>query len=108
MRLAKWAPDLCIVLGIAITAIGAPSAWRTDILGAIDQVANNILLLGGGLALAIFVGWVMTGPIEEASEEIKESGARTQESLKSKQEEASEKMEAFPTEEELIQGWGGQ
>jgi NSS family neurotransmitter:Na+ symporter len=57
-----------ILLGIVITVIGAPSAWRTDILGAIDQVANNILLLGGGLALSIFVGWVMAGPIEEASE----------------------------------------
>jgi NSS family neurotransmitter:Na+ symporter len=57
-----------IVLGIAITALGAPSAWNTDFLGAADQVANNILLLGGGFALAIFVGWVMAGPIEEASE----------------------------------------
>jgi NSS family neurotransmitter:Na+ symporter len=55
-----------IVLGAAITALGVPSAWNTDILGAIDQFANNILLLGGGLALSIFVGWVMTGPIEEA------------------------------------------
>jgi NSS family neurotransmitter:Na+ symporter len=57
-----------ILLGVAITALGAPSAWNTDILGAIDQVANNILLLGGGFALSIFVGWVMAGPIEEASE----------------------------------------
>jgi NSS family neurotransmitter:Na+ symporter len=56
-----------IVLGVAITALGAPSAWNTDFLGAADQVANNILLLGGGFALAIFVGWVMAGPIEEAS-----------------------------------------
>jgi NSS family neurotransmitter:Na+ symporter len=57
-----------ILLGVAITVLGAPSAWSTDILGAIDQVANNILLLGGGFALSIFVGWVMAGPIEEASE----------------------------------------
>jgi NSS family neurotransmitter:Na+ symporter len=57
-----------IVLGIAITALGAPSAWSTDFLGAADEIANNILLLGGGFALAIFVGWVMAGPIEEASE----------------------------------------
>ncbi len=57
-----------ILLGIAITVLGAPSAWSTDILGAVDQVANNILLLGGGFALSIFVGWVMAGPIEEASE----------------------------------------
>jgi NSS family neurotransmitter:Na+ symporter len=51
-----------------ITALGAPSAWSTEILGAVDQIANNILLLGGGLALAVFVGWVMAGPIEEVSE----------------------------------------
>jgi len=57
-----------IVLGIAITALGAPAAWKTKFLGAADEVANNILLLGGGFALAIFVGWVMAGPIEEASE----------------------------------------
>jgi NSS family neurotransmitter:Na+ symporter len=56
------------LLGIAIAVLGAPSAWSTDILGAVDQVANNILLLGGGFALSIFVGWVMAGPIEEASE----------------------------------------
>jgi len=57
-----------ILLGIAATVLGAPSAWNTEILGAVDQLANNILLLGGGFALSIFVGWVMTGPIEEASE----------------------------------------
>jgi NSS family neurotransmitter:Na+ symporter len=57
-----------IVLGTAVAVLGAPSAWSTDILGAVDQFANNILLLGGGFALSIFVGWVMAGPIEEASE----------------------------------------
>ena len=57
-----------VLLGIAIAALGAPSAWSTEILGAVDQVANNILLLGGGFALSIFVGWVMAGPIEEARE----------------------------------------
>jgi len=57
-----------ILMGSVITALGAPSAWSTEILGTIDQVANNILLLGGGFALAIFVGWVMAGPIEEARE----------------------------------------
>jgi NSS family neurotransmitter:Na+ symporter len=55
-----------VVLGIAITALGAPSAWKTDVLGAVDQVANNIFLLGGGFALSIFVGWRMAGPVEEA------------------------------------------
>ena len=40
------------MLGVAITALGAPSAWNPDFLGAADQVANNILLLGGGFALS--------------------------------------------------------
>lgn len=57
-----------VLLGLAIAALGAPSAWSTEILGAVDQVANNILLLGGGFALSIFVGWVMAGPVEEARE----------------------------------------
>ena len=57
-----------ILLGIAITVLGAPSAWSDKFLVAADQVATNIFLLGGGFALSIFVGWVMTGPIEEASE----------------------------------------
>jgi NSS family neurotransmitter:Na+ symporter len=57
-----------ILLGIAVTVLGAPSAWSTNVLGAIDQVANNILLLGGGFALSIFVGWVMAGPVDEVSE----------------------------------------
>jgi NSS family neurotransmitter:Na+ symporter len=56
-----------VVLGLAIAALGAPSAWKTEILGVVDQVANNIFLLGGGFALSIFVGWFMAGPVEEAS-----------------------------------------
>jgi len=54
-----------IVFGTAIAILGIPSAWSTDILGAVDEVANNIFLLGGGLALSIFVGWVMTDPEAE-------------------------------------------
>jgi NSS family neurotransmitter:Na+ symporter len=58
-------PRAAWVMGAAIAALGAPSAWSTDILGVIDQIANNLFLLGGGLALAIFVGWVMRDPISE-------------------------------------------
>jgi len=54
--------------GGAITLLGAPSAWSTDVLGVIDQVANNLFLLGGGLALSLFVGWVMHDPIAEAAD----------------------------------------
>jgi NSS family neurotransmitter:Na+ symporter len=52
-------------MGIAIAALGAPSAWSTDVLGVIDQIANNLFLLGGAFALAVFVGWVMKDPIAE-------------------------------------------
>ncbi len=45
-----------LVAGVAITLLGAPSAWNTDVLGVVDQIANNLFLLGGGLALSIFVG----------------------------------------------------
>jgi NSS family neurotransmitter:Na+ symporter len=55
-----------LAAGAAITLLGAPSAWNTDVLGVIDQVANNLFLLGGGLALSVFVGWVMHDPIAEA------------------------------------------
>ncbi len=55
-----------IVSGIAITILGIPSAFDTEILGVVDSIANNILLLGGGLALSIFVGWIMSDPIGEA------------------------------------------
>ena len=57
-----------LLAGLAITLLGAPSAWSTDVLGVIDQVANNLFLLGGGLALSLFVGWVMADPIAEAAD----------------------------------------
>ena len=33
-----------------------------------ENLHGNILLLGGGLALSIFVGWIMSGAIEAASQ----------------------------------------
>jgi NSS family neurotransmitter:Na+ symporter len=54
-------------LGGAIALLGAPSAWSTDVLGLVDSIANNLFLLGGGFALAIFVGWVMKDPVAEVS-----------------------------------------
>ncbi len=55
------------VAGIAIAALGIPSAWSLDVLGVVDQIANNLFLLGGGLALAVFVGWVMRDPVAEVT-----------------------------------------
>jgi len=54
-----------LLCGVAIALLGAPSAWSTDVLGVVDQLANNFLLLTGGLALSIFVGWRMVDPVEE-------------------------------------------
>ncbi len=51
--------------GIAAALVGAPAAMSLEILDAMDQVATNILLMGGGLALAIFTGWVMKEPESE-------------------------------------------
>jgi SNF family Na+-dependent transporter len=31
----------------------------------VDQIANNLLLLFGGLALSVFVGWFMVDPVAE-------------------------------------------
>lgn len=52
--------------GISITAMGSAAAWNIGILDLMDQVANNLFLLAGGLALAVFVGWFMDDPVGEA------------------------------------------
>ncbi|MCG8592055.1 MAG: sodium-dependent transporter [Proteobacteria bacterium] len=54
-----------LVLGGAIALVGTPAAWNLGVLDLMDQVANNVLLLGGGLALAIFTGWVVQDPSRE-------------------------------------------
>jgi NSS family neurotransmitter:Na+ symporter len=54
-----------LLSGAAIALLGAPCAWSTEVLGVVDQLANNFLLLGGGLALSLFVGWRMEDPVAE-------------------------------------------
>ena len=56
-----------LALGAAIAALGIPAAWSLDVLGVMDQVANNLFLLGGGLALSLFVGWAMEDPVGEVA-----------------------------------------
>ena len=38
-----------------------------DALDWMDKIAGNLLLVAGGLALAIFVGWVMRDPLAEVA-----------------------------------------
>ena len=54
-----------LIAGAAVTLLGAPSAASVEVLGVIDGIANNLFLLGGGLALSLFVGWGMADPIAE-------------------------------------------
>jgi NSS family neurotransmitter:Na+ symporter len=60
-RRAAW------VAGLAVSVAGAWSAFDLAILDLADSIAINVFLLGGGLGLAIFVGWVMENPIAEAT-----------------------------------------
>ena len=53
--------------GVAIAVIGVWPALDIGVLGWMDWFAGNVLLLGGGLALAVFVGWVMVDPMSEVS-----------------------------------------
>ena len=56
-----------LVAGLLVTLAGAWSAFDIAILDLADSIATNAFLVGGGLAIAIFVGWVMEDPIGEAS-----------------------------------------
>jgi len=53
--------------GAAATLLGIPAAMNIAALDVMDQIATNILLMGGGLALSIFVGWVMPSPDHEVA-----------------------------------------
>jgi NSS family neurotransmitter:Na+ symporter len=55
-----------LVMGAAIAALGLLAAFSTPILGVMDGIANNVLLLLGGLLLSIYVGWFMRDPMREA------------------------------------------
>ena len=56
-----------IIAGFLVTALGAWSAFDIEILDLADSIAINLFLVGGGLGIAIFVGWIMQDPIGEAS-----------------------------------------
>jgi NSS family neurotransmitter:Na+ symporter len=54
------------IASVGIALLGIPSALSLDVLGLLDQVAGNLLLILGGLGVAVFVGWVMDDPVAEA------------------------------------------
>jgi NSS family neurotransmitter:Na+ symporter len=60
--------------GLVITLLGVPSAFSLDVLGLFDKVAGEFLLVVGGLALALFVGWRMADPLGEVRRGFKAEG----------------------------------
>jgi NSS family neurotransmitter:Na+ symporter len=56
-----------MIVGGATALFGIPASQNIQILGIMDTIANKIFLVGGGLALSVFVGWVMRDPLREAS-----------------------------------------
>ena len=62
-----WSGAASIVGSLAVTLCGVWSAYDIAILDLADGVATSLFLVGGGLAIAIFVGWGMDDPIAVAS-----------------------------------------
>lgn len=56
-----------LTTGTLVTFVGAWSAFDIEILDLADSIAINLFLVGGGLGITIFVGWIMHDPIGEAS-----------------------------------------
>jgi len=53
-------------MGAVIAALGAWCAFDIRVLDLADTIAGKVLLLGGGLALSLFVGWTMENATDEA------------------------------------------
>jgi len=56
-------PRATVSTGALIAVLGVPAALSLDVLGLMDQLAGNVLLVLGGLLLAVFVGWSMPDPV---------------------------------------------
>lgn len=56
-----------LATGAVLMVTGIPPALNLSVLDWMDKLAGNLLLVAGGLALAVFVGWVMKEPMSEVS-----------------------------------------
>jgi NSS family neurotransmitter:Na+ symporter len=56
-------PRATLISGAAVTLLGVWSAFDLAVLDLADHIATNVFLLGGGLALSIFVGWFVKDPV---------------------------------------------
>lgn len=60
-----------LVTGTACALVGAPCAYRLDVLGALDHLAGNVLLVLGSFALTILVGWRLPDATAEVAQGFK-------------------------------------
>ena len=80
-RLPFWsrrAPSYDVVAGWtgvtpcwAGSLLGIPSAYSTDVLGFVDQIAGSLFLIVGAFFLTVFVGWLMDDPVTELQQGFK-------------------------------------
>jgi len=54
-----------LLMGTAITLVGIVPATDLDALGLLDKIAGELLLLLGGLALALFAGWRIPAAVRD-------------------------------------------
>ncbi len=76
-----WALGLPSVLSFNLWAEWRPLAWlpglaSLSVFDALDHLASNVLLPLGGLALALFGGWVMSPPLLVRQLGLSRSGGR--------------------------------
>lgn len=76
-----WALGLPSVLSFNLWAEWRPLAWlpglaSLSVFDALDHLASNVLLPLGGLALALFGGWVMSPPVLVRQLGLSRSGGR--------------------------------
>ena len=53
-----------LITGLLITALGVLPALSTDLLGLMDKIAGELLLVAGALATAILAGWVVRDQVQ--------------------------------------------
>ena len=63
------------IAGGAIAAIGIPAAYSLDVLGLMDQIGGNLMLVLGGLFMAVLVGWRIPDAVAASAGEGAEDGA---------------------------------
>jgi len=57
-----------ILTGALVTLIGIAPALDTDALGIMDKIAGEMLLIAGGLVLALLAGWRLRAEVQEELE----------------------------------------